>query len=994
MRKLTFLLTFLLFVAFQASAQMQITGKVTNAESGEPIPGASVVVKSQTTIGTTTDMDGNYNLDGVPSDAETLIFSFVGMQEKEIAINGRTNINVELAPSVEEMEEVIVTAYGTKTKQSKTGALSVTKSAEFENVAMSSGEQALQGKISGVQFNSASGAPGASNEITIRGMGSINSSTQPLFVVDGVPVSSGNYSYATTAGNILSTINPSDIESMTVLNDASAASIYGSRAANGVILITTKTGSEGGETNISFRAEGGMSTPSYDNSDFRFMNAEESLEYWRTAAKNAGIDPDDPTSGQYYLPQSTLDGNLTNWWNEVYQSGETQRYELSARGGDKKTQFYVSGSYYDQQGIQISSYMERFSGRVNIDHQVSDKLSVGVKATGTFIDQADNYDGLAYGNPFWAASSIFPWNNPKNPDGTWNWSIPENSNSNPVALTALNDRYDLKKKAIGQAYIEYDILPTLTFKTTNNVDYYISEGRDYRHPETPEGEDTNGYLYQGFVENQTLTTSNLLTYKETFSEVHNVEAKGGFEAQEFHTKQYDLEGAGMGADIPYLSNTASNENVGYGFSDYSVISYFGTVDYNFNTKYFVFGSLRADGSSRFGEDNRWALFPSVGASWNIHREAFMNAIEPISMLKLRLSYGTSGNWEIGNYEHYGLYGSRKYNNRTGLAPNQIANPALTWETSESYNIGLDFELFDMLEGTFEYYNKTTKDMLLDVPVSRTTGFANLRQNVGSLENKGVELELTANIMDTRELQWNVGLNITHNVTNITDLAGQEIMSDGFFRRHRVGKNTFSEYYVYDWAGVNPVNGHGLWYDEDGNLTQNFANARRVFESKIQPDYYGGFSTDFSWKGFNIAARFEYKVGQAFMANERRYTDSDGFSYSLQTTNLLDYWKEPGQITGTPKPIAGNTTQTNAWGTSRILEKGDYLRFKELRVSYNLPQDIIETVNLKKATVYVSGTNIYTWHDVSYWDPERGTSGGGYAIYPNPTTINLGVQLDF
>ena len=994
MRKLSLLLTFLLFVGFQAAAQMQISGKITNAESGEPIPGASVVVKSQVTIGTTSDMDGNYTLREVPSDAETLVFSFVGMETKEVAINNRSTINVELSPSVQEMEEVIITAYGTKTKQSKTGALSVTKSEDFEDVSLSSGEEALQGKVSGVQINSTSGAPGASNQITIRGLGSINSSTQPLYVVDGVPVSSGNYSYATTAGNILSTISPTDIESMTVLKDAAAASIYGSRAANGVILITTKSGREG-KTNLSLRAEGGFSTPSYDNKGFRFMNAEESINYWREAARNGGYDPDDPTAGQYYLPRTLLDGNLTNWWNEVYQRGETQRYELTARGGSEKTQFYVSGSYNDQQGIQISSYMERFSGRVNLDHTVNDKVSLGVKFTGTHIEMADNYSSLAYGNPFWAAQSIFPWNNPKNEDGTWNWDIPENSNSNPVALTSLNDRFDLQKKVIGQAYVQYNILPSLSFRSTNNVDYFISEGRDYRHPDTPEGEDTNAYLYQGFVENRTLTTSNLLTFNETFSEVHNVEAKGGFEAQEYQYKQYDLEGSGMGTDIPYLSNTAGNENVGYGFSDYSLISFFGALDYNYNNRYFVFGSIRADGSSRFGEENRWAIFPSVGASWNIHQEAFMAAVDPISLLKLRLSYGTSGNWEIGNYESYGLYGSRKYNGATGLAPNQIANPQLTWELSESYNIGLDFELFDgTIEGIVEYYNKTTKDMLLDVPVSRTTGFTSLRQNVGSLENKGLEITLTGHVIDTRDMRLTLGANFTRNTANITDLGGDDILSDGFWRRHRLDEGTFSEYYMYDWAGVNPVNGMGLWYDENGNITQNYSNARRVFMGKMQPDFYGGFNVDFSWKGLALSAQFEYKSGQSFYAMERHYTDADGFSYQIQTANSLDYWTQPGQITSTPKPIAGNTTNSNAWGTSRYLEDGDYLRFRELRVSYSLPKDLIDAVTLSTARIYVSGTNVYTWHDVNYWDPERDITGGGYALYPNPTAINVGLQLEF
>ena len=991
MKKLSILIAFLVFVGMAVQAQVQISGTVTGRADGLPIPGVSVVVKGQETIGTSTNIDGQYTLT-VPNDAEILVYSFVGMREVEEPINGRTTIDVAMEEAFTELDEVVVVAYGVQRKEAKTGAVGVVNNEDLKTEAADNPAKMLQGKVAGVQINNTTGQPGSATQIRIRGISSINAGNEPLYVIDGVPVVSGNYNYAGDDGNVLSTINPNNIESMTVLKDASAASIYGSRAANGVILITTKRG-KSGETKFNFTARHGWSTKTNDN-DFRFMNPEEILQYNRDAAINAGQDPDDasPENASYYYPESLLDGELTDWWDLVYQTGQVSEYELSVSGGNEKTNFYSSANYFEQEGIKIGTGMTRFNFRTNLDHKVSEKLKYGTSIDGSYTEQDQQSTSLAYANPFWAASSLLPWHNPYNDDGTYSQDLPSNSNSNPLQNVALNETIDKNYKFLGSMYLQYEIIDGLVFKTQNNIDFLSGNGRYYRHPDTPDGS-PDGSLFVGNTWNRTLTTTNTLTYSNTFSEIHDVNLLAGYEFQENLYSRWTGSGYGMGADIPYLSNVSRDKDVGRGFSEWAIQSYFGRVDYNYAGRYLLTASVRTDGSSRFGKDNRYGLFWAVGGSWNIHNESFMDGLDMVNMLKFRASYGTNGNDNIGNYESYGVYGSVLYNGNGGLAPAQLANPALTWEENKTYNFGLDFTLYKRFSGTVEYYNRKTTEMLLDIPLSLTTGFNGIRQNIGELENRGIEFSLDADII-TGDINWTAGFNIAHNQTELLDLGGEDVISDGFWRRHMVGGG-FSDYYMFEWAGVNPANGLGLWYDADGNLTENAALANRKTMGQIQPDYTGGFKTHVDWNGISFDTYFEYKIGHYVYIMERRYTDSDGYNYgSLHTVNSTEYWKEPGDISPNPKPIAFNSTNSNAWGTSRFLERGDYLRWKNLSLSYRIPQNLVEKATLNSATITFNIENVYVWHDVSYWDPERNVTGGGYAIYPQPRTFTLGLKVGF
>jgi len=984
--------------------ERRVTGTVTDASTGVSLPGVTVLVKD-TNIGTVTDSNGQYELN-VP-EGSVLVFSFIGMATTEVTAGDRNIIDVAMEFDFRALDEVIVVAYGTRTAQSRTGAVSVVGGDELANSQAPSPERLIQGRMAGVQVNSPSGSPGATANIVVRGVGSINAGTEPLWVIDGIPVTSGSFGYATNSFNVLADLNSSDIESITVLKDAAAASIYGSRAANGVILVTTKSG-QAGETRITARAEGGFSTPINDNKNFRFMNPEEQLGFWRQGAMNAGIDPDNPASGQFYFPRSLLSGELTNWWDEVFQDARTQEYEVSASGGTQKTTFFVSANYREQEGIQISSYMERYSLRANLDHQINDRFSFGFRFAGARSELADRFQSLAYGNPFWAAQSIFPWNNVRNADGTYNLDIPENLSANPVQMDDLNQRFDVQESLNSAITLRVNIIDGLSFTTNNNFDIRKTTGRDYRHPDTGEGggrtvpNTINGQLFGANLGRLQLTTSNVFNYNQIFNNLHNVIGIAGYEAEHFQQTGYSLRGYGIGEDIPYFNNATSDKEVGYSFTERSLVSLFASAEYSYNGKYYLQASIRRDGSSRFGDNTRYGTFPAFGASWNIHNENFMAGLDFLNLLKIRASFGTSGNWLIGNYETRGLYGTRSYNGTAGLAPASLAKPDLTWELTETINLGLDFNFWGRIDGSVEVYQRNTSDMLLDVPVSATSGFTQLRRNVGSMKNEGIEVLLRGNALRTSEMTWNVGGNIAFNRTRILDLADQDVIGDGFFRRYRAygeeGNEDYSyglsQYYVYDWAGVNPLTGMGLWFDEDGNLSENYNDARRVYSGKSDPDFFGGINTDFTWMGFTVSALFEFRAGHHVKVMERRYVDSDGFSFQTHSANSLDYWREIGDHVSTPKPIANNTSESNAWGTARFLERGDYMRFKELSLSYSLPRLITETINAQRVRVYANAYNLFTWHDVSYFDPERDSRGGGYALYPNPFTMVFGLEVGF
>ncbi|MBR8537205.1 TonB-dependent receptor [Carboxylicivirga sediminis] len=989
-------------VGLQVIAQTtNVTGTVTDATDGSPIPGVSVFVKG-TTIGTVTTPDGTYRL-AVPNDASAIVFSFVGMTTQEVAYTGQTTINAIMKSDAVDVDEVIVVAYGTQRREANTGSVAVIKTDQIKDVPVESVDKAIAGKIAGVQINSTTGQPGAATDIRIRGNGSINAGKEPLIVIDGVPVSSGNFSYFTSTGNILSTINPKDIESMTVLKDASAASLYGSRASNGVILITTKSGKKG-QNRFSVTANFGVSKVTNDH-DYRVMTADEIYTYKRDAIINSGKDPNTVEGGFFAAETLPSDIETYNWEESAFRTASMQDINFTANGGNEDTRYFISGGYFNQEGIMTATSLERYSFRSNIDKDFNEKFSIGLKTQGSYVYQKDRpNESMYYVNPFWASQNLMPWDLPYvdadgNPTsrntGVYNFDLPSNNNSNHLAAAEYDDQWSKQYRFIGALSLKYEPIKDLVFRTTNSMDMLFEEGRRFWSPYSgPPGEEL-GTLQVSNGRMQRLNSSNIVSYSKIFAEKHRASAMAGYEAMHYKYQNHYASGEQVGAVIPYLSNaTGENSTVDYAYSEYTLLSYLGTLEYSYDDRYFVKGSFRKDGNSKFGADTRWGTFWSVGASWNLHNEAFINDVPWINMLKLRGSYGVAGNDAIGIYDQYGTYASGEYNGKTILGPENLTNPNLGWEMSATTNIGLDFAFFNKVDGTIEVYNKKTTDMLLDVPISRTAGFASLRQNIGEMTNKGIEVSLNYRAVSMRDLKVDVFGTLAHNNTTIDDLGGEEEIGDGWWRRHRVGGD-FSNYYVYDWAGVNPSNGLGMWYTEDGSMTYDYGSARRVYKGKVEPDIEGGFGFNVSYKGFYLNTQFRYMLGQSVYVMESRYTNSDGYNWSSnQSANLLDYWKKPGDVTGTPKPLMNNSTGSNEWGTSRFLYKGDFVRLQNLTFGYNLPKIVLDKIGVSAAKLYVSGNNLYSWHDVPYYDPERSSTGGGYIIYPQTRNFTFGLEVGF
>ena len=968
-----------------------VTGTVTDASTDETVIGASVQLKGSTTVYAMTDDLGGYSIT-VPSNG-VLVVSFLGYKTVEIPVNGRTNIDVALEFEAEMLEDVVVVAYGTARKEATTGSVATVTGDVIAESPVTSVDKMLSGKMAGVQVTASSGQPGASSQIRIRGISSINAGNDPLWVVDGIPVMTGNYSYFTNTGNAIASINPNDIESITVLKDAAAASIYGSRAANGVILVTTKSG-QAGKTRFTARVKFGGSMLANDNG-FGVLNGAQLLELKRVSAINAGYNPDDPTS-TYYYPNSILNREMTNWLREFTKVGLMQEYEINAQAGTDKGRFYASLSYQKNDGIAYGIDFQKFQARVNSDYQLTKTLSIGTRVNLAYTDQDDTpMQSLYYSNPLWGGLLILPWTPFYDQDGNYNVNISENSNTNPLYTATHDDQWERQYRVYGTAYLQWEPVRGLVIKTNNSVEGTFGEGRRYWAPDpgasTGTLQTSNTYYLQ-------LTTSNTISYNNTWGD-HGFNAMVGQEAMMLTGKSYYAYAPTVDANIPYLNTSvASSDEVSYGESKETLLSFFARAEYDYASRYFVNASVRADGSSLFGANNRWGVFWSASASWNIHNESWMKGTSSwLNMLKLRASYGVNGNNAISAYRAYGVYASTAYNGVTGMLPSQPANENLSWEKNKTWNVGLDFGfLNNRLSGTIEFYDRTTSDMLLNKRVPATSGFTSNFMNIGEIKNTGIEIQLEGEAIRTDDWSWVIGANLAWNKSKVVNLGDNEFLSySGDSRlRHIVGRQ-FYTFYLRDYYGVNPSNGEALWVTEDGSLSTDYSKARYYEAGSPEPKLFGGFNTTVSWKGLSLSAFFEYKWGNKVYLLENRYYTSDGNQMGTnQSIYALDYWKQPGDTGVNPRPVAGNTTESYSFGSDRWLEDGSYIRLKDITLSYQLPQSALEKIKLQGLKFYVSGLNLYTFHDVSYWDPERGVTGIGAGIYPMTKTIVGGIEVTF
>ncbi len=996
----TIALCFLMSIG-AALAQNVVSGIVRDAESGEPVVSAAVQLKGSTSVYTMTDDAGSFIIE-VPANA-VLVVSSLGYHFAEVNVDGKANLTISIDQDKHMLDDVVVVAYGTVSREAATGSVTTVKNEQLAQVPATSVDKMLAGKMAGVSITSGSGQPGSTSTIRVRGTSSINAGNEPLWVVDGIPVMSGDFrmlSNAGVGGGSSSTfLNPNDIESITVLKDAAAASVYGSRAANGVILVTTKSG-KSGRARFTARAKYGAQQLINDK-NWRPLTGSELIDYRRVAAVNAGHDPFNPAD-DYYTPDALLKDGTTNWYDALTRVGSLQEYEVNATGGSSKGSYYASAAYHKNEGVYYGVDYERFTIRVNSDFQLLKSLKSGARINLSYADSNSGQMGdLFYANPQYAMFSIQPWTPFKNEDGSFNVSIPENSDTNPAAVAAFDTYNDKDYRLQGSLYLEWKPIKQLTFKTNNAVEFVYVDSRQYWSPETHKGTAT---LFTYWTKDIRYTTSNTITYDDKFGN-HSVRVLAGQEAM---TDKIDVLGGyspNVNPLIPYpTTSTPEADQVEYNLVDESMLSFFGVADYNYDNKYYFQGSVRADGSSLFGDANKWGVFWSVGGSWNITKENWMTPTRNwLSLAKIRASYGVNGNNNISAYRAYGIYSTMTYGSYVGMVPSRPENPNLSWEKNKSVNVGLDLGFFDdRLTASFDWYNRKTADMLLSKRVPYTTGFGSNFVNIGAINNRGVEFQIEGLIVNSHDVQWTAGFNIAFNRSKVLDLADSEYLSVSDSRANNndstpvrivKGKGLYT-FYLRDWYGVNPSNGDPLWYDENGALTSDATKARYIYKGSPEPKATGGFNTSISWKGISLSAYFEFVAGnKVLMASQ---FDLDGADMTGNTTTAsLNYWKKPGDTGVDPKPVAGAPKRPYV-NSTRFLQDGSYTRIKDITLSYSFPERILKPIKMQGIRVYVSALNPYTFHNVkNVLDPEVGHLG--YSIGAAHTMVKSfvgGVEVSF
>jgi len=1035
-----FMVAFLSFIGMQAFAQTSITGIVTDA-NGEPVPGGTVRAKGFSDVGTITDLNGSYTL-SVPAEATVLVFSFVGMKAQEVEIGGQTTISVTLQNEDIGIDEVVVTAYGTTKKSSFTGSVGVVKSDDIAKSSAPTFESALQGTVSGVQVNTSSGQPGGESSIAIRGMGSFGN-FGPLYVIDGVPVASGNFSDIAsdsygTSSSILSSLNPQDIESISVLKDASASSLYGARAANGVILITTKKGKKGKPTQFSFSAKYGLTDIAVEMPDV--LDAEGYFKlfwdhYQKTGAE-AGLSgqtladyANSSTIGGFAInPYNTLspydaNGSLTSgaglYWDEdwrdaVIKKGYTQDYMVSASGGGEKSAYYFSGGYSTNDGNVVGSTFDRYSTRINFDSKVKDYLNAGINTFLSFTDQ-DTPPGAGGGaspmNFVNQVANIYPvYAHDANGDvvinskgeKVYSYVNATNFDFNPVALAEM-DIYNVQTyRAMTSAFFQFTFFKDFKFESKPSLDYMNMYETRYYNPDHGNGASVSGRSNKYAKRDMRLNITNKLDWGHSYGD-HTIST---FVVQEAAKYTYDETFAG-GTNFPFNGNdnlraAGTPSGIDSYKTEKSISSYLGSASYDFANKYYFSASLRRDGSSVFGADYKWGTFYSVGASWRISEESFVSGLDWLSNLKLRASYGTSGNDNIGRYDALGLvelgYG---YGGNPGLRYTQLANPSLRWEKNISYNIGLEFGLFNKVSGELEYFARESDDLITDRPLSFTTGFDDITSNVAKINNSGFELMIHSENFRTGDFSWTSDFNITSIKNEIKELSQEEIITGS--KRWIVGQDRY-HFYIRKWAGVDAATGEPMWYahvlDSDGEetdeitVTKNYNTATRFEMGSALPKFTGGFQNNVTYKGIEFSFNLYFSYGGKILD----YTQMDmyhaGSTPGKQlSTDMLDAWKQPGDVTDVPRFYSGNT-DLGENRSSRYLHDGSYIRLKNVTLAYNFPKSILEKAKIASLRAFISAENYFTFAKYKNIDPEVGVAGTTNNYYPHIKTLMFGLNLNF
>ena len=1032
----------------QQDKKRSIRGVVTDVY-GEPLAGVTVFVKG-TSTGIATGLDGEFSLEVEDNPQRVISFSFIGMETIEMPLGNRTVFNVEMEELTQMIDEVMVVAYGTVKKESFTGSAAVIRGDQvMKEASPLSAERALQGYVAGVRVTQADGQPGAKATVQIRGVGSINGNLEPLYVIDGVPVVSGDMA-TTLSSNVMSSINPDDIESMTVLKDAAATSLYGSRAANGVIIITTKRGKSGktefnvdyeygwtdtamphelyglymsGKEYTEYSIEGLKNRYLYDRKalpgqeNYNINNSamyDDALDYAYLNLNRAAkvIHPDDPMDGSFDYANADRgrylsDARNTDWANSLFSTGREHKANVSARGGGEKMKFFTSLGYMDQEGLIPTSSFKRITGKIGIDNTINKYLKFSIDETISKSDQSGTSSGNYYSNPIWGVKNSNPTAPIYMPDGTFNTypgfntKIANFKKNIPIQYREVSNFRSMTNFALTATFTDY-----LTFRSINGIDYIHITEHDVAGIDSHDGRNEGGRLTEFLTRIYDLTSSNTLNFNKNFSD-HSLSALVGYEVQKNKRKNFYVRGVGFISDnFFYLSNASNATTLRGTDNEDNLISYLTKVDYDYRDKYYLSASYRRDASSRLAKDERWGDFYAFSGAWNLSRESFMEDVNWLDNLRAKLSYGTTGNLPTGYYESQSLFSlSNNYNGRPVFYLKNIGNPELTWEHSYTWNTGIDFSLFNFrLSGSLEYYNKITDNLLNHAPVSSNTGFSSTLVNEGKLRNTGFELTLSSRNIVSKNFNWSTDLNITTMKAKVEELADDVISTTRIFRE---GEPLFS-LYLREWAGVDQETGEPMWYKntyeadgktpiKDGSTTTKVAEANRVVVGKAYPDVYGGITNRFSYKGVELSFLLTYTLGgQTYHNLDRLSVDGKYIgTYNPVKSAADDVWRQPGDNASSPLIIYDNPYQPQEY-SSRFVKSTDHLRVKNITLGYNLPKKLTSKLGMTNMKVFFNANNIFTFYKYDSIDPEvsyYGYTTGG-STYPAIKSLKVGFNVKF
>lgn len=1017
----TFLAIVIALTGFAQTEKVTVTGMVTDQSDGSILPGLSIVEKG-TTNGTTVNNLGRYTLTVSPN--AILVYTYIGFVSQEIEVKNQSTINVAMVADVTQLQDVIVVGYGTQKKSQITGAIASVDNKEFKDQPVTNLASSIQGRVSGLNVTTPSGTPGAGLLINIRGNNS------PLYVVDGIPmISQSNSSLSTsfdTEGNTvgngqtlssISDINPNDIESIEILKDASAASIYGARAANGVILITTKRG-KSGNPSMNFNVYYGLQSISRP---IEFMGSREFRDLVEEARQNdldkynddplyfgAGFDPAVLTDPLQNFDLSK--GVNTNWLDEVSQVAPISNYEISLGGGNDNTKYFTSLSYFNQQGVIIENYYDRINYRLNLDQKVNDKLTVGTSAFLAYSRNKRSFNDNTYTGVITnivGASPFMPvydengnYTDYTEYEATWLSDNPVKSAKEISALTTTT-------RILGTAFAEYNFTPNLKFRTSASADLTYTVDNQFKSPITADAEAVGGEAFEANYNNTTWLNENILSYNRQMGE-NSLNLMVGFTLQKSVTTRNSTTGQGFPDGLEKISSAANIVKATGTETMWSLMSFLGRVNYSIKDKYLVTGTIRSDGSSRFSKDNRFGYFPSASVAWRISQEGFLQGAEAISDLKLRVSYGVTGDQEIGDFQNISFYSPSRYFGLSGVKLRNIADPTLTWQENKMLNIGLDYDLFTgKISGSLEFFQSAKSKLLSQDAIPGTTGFPTITRNSGEIQNTGFELSLNARVIDKGYFKWNIGFNVTSIKNEIKSLTNDGILLSGYndlAPTHILKEGQpISSFWGVKYLGVDPSTGDPLYLDkdEDGDVDGDDA----MIIGKAFPDAFGGLTNTFNYKRFDLSIFLRYSFGNDVYNLIRPVYESLGYSndvyslfsvYSNNATTVRDRWKEPGDKSDIPRASFINANFYE--GSSQFVEDGSFVRIQNVNLGYTFAGGKI----FSSVRTYFEIQNLYIFSKYKGFDPEVSSTGGSseftagidYGAYPQARTFLLGFNFNF